>query len=290
MQGDVFRPGLSRDPQLVSQLREFQTNPRSLVFVSLAESYRKLGLFEQALEICAEGLEEHPDLPAGLLVKARIFFDQKRFAASLEIANAVLRRNPENIKARRLNAEIYLRLGQKQRALQSLTELLRLNPSDGEALRAMEDLESELNPALPVVDTRLIMRGSSDSRAAIQEFQVEHLSDWRESGAIESPELPQTVAAEKPAVSASEDDSEPAFATRTIAELYLRQGHEEKARKVLRRMLEQDANDAWTQAAWARLNGEENLSDTTSENPAKRVALAKVKYLERLLARVQGVS
>jgi hypothetical protein len=48
---EPYKPGLVRNRGLIEQLKEFQRNPRSLVFVSLAESYRAEGLPHQALDI-----------------------------------------------------------------------------------------------------------------------------------------------------------------------------------------------------------------------------------------------
>ncbi|MGZ3706566.1 MAG: hypothetical protein ACXWP1_12550, partial [Bdellovibrionota bacterium] len=62
MEREPYRPGLVRNQNLVQQLKELQKNPRSLVFVTLADNYRAEGLPHQALDILDEGMLFHPGL------------------------------------------------------------------------------------------------------------------------------------------------------------------------------------------------------------------------------------
>ena len=46
----------------IDELREkVARDPSSRVFLQLAEEYRKAGKFEEAVEVCQEGLKHHPN-------------------------------------------------------------------------------------------------------------------------------------------------------------------------------------------------------------------------------------
>ena len=179
MRTEQYRPGLGKNQGLVEKLREFQRNPRSLVFVSLAESYRTEGLASQALEILEEGLAHHAGLASAVVAKARCLFDLKRYAEALSETQLALRNNDQNLKAHKLQAEIYVRLGQRKAAIRALTRVVTLYPQDGEAVRALEELES-FEQARAVPAAAAMPRASVDTPPAalgrIEDFQVGSLS------------------------------------------------------------------------------------------------------------------
>ena len=49
-------------------------NPNAKVFAPLAEAYRKMGLLQQALEICERGVKYNPEYPSGLVAYGKKFF------------------------------------------------------------------------------------------------------------------------------------------------------------------------------------------------------------------------
>jgi tetratricopeptide (TPR) repeat protein len=296
---EPYRPGLVRNEKLVKQLKELQKNPRSLVFVSLAEQYRSEGLPLQALEILDEGLAYHPGLASAVLSRARCLFALRRFAEASVVCREILQANPENIKAYRLQADIFVRLGQRKAAIRALTKVVSLYPQDMSAVKALEELEN-LESRVIVPPERL-SRASTDSPPSapgrISDFQV---GSFRDSFAAISqkapeaaPEVVEMVDAEEPVLGAEPvgeaELAEPTFATRTIAELYLRQGLKRKAAKVLRKILEEEPDNAWAR---------ETLQDLGSDGivlPAQRPQIAKqrsaltqrAKMLERMLAQVR---
>lgn len=313
MEMEPYRPGLSRNQGLVQQLREFQRNPRSLVFVSLAETYRQEGLPQQALEILQEGMVYHPGLASAVVCRARCLFDLKRYAEALADLQVALLHNPENLKAYKLQSEIYLRLGQRKAAMRSLTKVLALYPQDHEASRALSELELLLAPPKAPVPVRTAAPPPSLGR--IEDFQVGtftqsmHQIEEAESSLAPSGELPkaQPLAAqvapdwteedEASAVASSSairaepenaTDEEPAFATRTIAELYLRQGLKGKAVKVLRKLLRDDPTNAWARETLQDLSSDGILLPSPKAEAKRSDSLAKrARVLEQLLAQVR---
>ncbi len=291
---EPYRPGLVRNQKLVQQLKELQKNPRSLIFVSLAEIYRSEGLPHQAIEILSEGLGHHPGLASAMLGKARCLFDLRRFAEASSLCRELLRANPENIKAHRLHADIFVRLGQRKAAIRSLTRVVSLFPQDLEAVRALEELEN-LETGI-FVPPEKVSRASSDSApptlGRISDFQV---GSFSESFAAIPPEeieaplvQPKFLEVRVSADAEPDDGTEPTFATRTIAELYLRQGLKQKAVKVIRKILQEEPMNVWARETLQDLGSDGIVPRAQPQVPPQRNALTqRAKVLERMLAQVR---
>lgn len=299
---ESYKIGLSKNAQLVNQLKDFQKNPKSLVFVSLAESYRAEGLFVQALEILEEGLLHHPQLASALVAKARCLNETRRYGEALQQLKVVLRNNPQNIKAHKLQAEICMRLGQRKAAIRALTNVVSLFPQDIESVRALEELENLENKEL--IPVRNIFVASSDRApqaplGRIEDFQVSGMDASLASigataaGHDSEPQLDfQEENYSAVAEISEEEESEPTFATRTIAELYLRQGLKSKAVRVLRKILRDDALNQWARETLQELESDGIV--LPSSKAAAPVAISpqnlrekKARKLERLLARAR---
>lgn len=294
---EPYKPGLVRNQGLLQQLKEFQRNPRSLVFVALADSYRQEGLPHQALEILEEGLTFHPGLASAVIAKARCLFELKRYAEALAETQAATRTNPQNLKAFKLQAEIYVRLGQRKAAIRALTHVVGLYPQDVEAVRSLEQLENlEARQFIPVQN---ISRASVDTMppaGKIEDFQVGSIGESFSSIGVEEPreEEPKLEAVQpaKPAplpVVEEAEEAEPTFATRTIAELYLRQGLKGKALRVLRKMAREDSANQWARETLQELESDEIvLPAKPQQAPKQSSSLQKrAKALEMMLARVR---
>lgn len=287
-ESEPYRPGLVRNQNLVGQLKELQKNPRSLVFVSLAESYRNEGLPHQALEILEEGLSHHPGIASAVLCKARCLFDLRRFAEASSVCRGLLQANPENIKAHRLQADIFVRLGQRRAAIRSLTRVVSLFPQDRESVKALEELEG-LETGI-FVKPEAISRASTDAAPApgrISDFQVGSFSE--SFSAIPSAEPAPEILEIAPVAEPEEEGGEPTFATRTIAELYLRQGLKRKAFKVLQKILQEEPGNVWARETLQDL-GSNGIVLPVQQSQAlmRRNALSqRARVLERMLAQVR---
>jgi|GEM_PF-6488676 len=290
---EPYRPGLVRNQNLVQQLKELQKNPRSLVFVSLAELYRSESLPHQAIEILNEGLNYHPGLASAVLAKARCLFDLRRFAEASAVCREILRSNGENIKAHKLQADIFIRLGQRKAAIRSLTKVVSLFPQDSEAARALEELEN-LETGIFVPPER-VSRASSDAAPAalgrISDFQVGSFSESFAAIPAENPVFSEpllVIPVENNNGPDPDDGGEPTFATRTIAELYLRQGLKRKALKVLRKILQEEPMNAWARETLQDLGSDGIVPRAQPKVPSQRNALTqRAKILERMLAQVR---
>ncbi len=306
MEKEPYKIGLSSNSTLISMLTEYQEDPRSRIFAKLADEYRKQGLVVQAMEIIDEGLEYHPGFSSALLVLAKCHFDKRRYADCLRILEKLLRDNAQNFRAERLRADVYMRLGQRSIAMASLSRVVEMVPNDLEAAKSLEELENLGSPAdkyptpnAPASTDRAPALGWQEgSVGEVAEFEVSDLGDlWtetiRESNAVAKAKVKSLesgdfldVATEEPEEEVAPALADPEFATRTVAELYLRQGLKEKAKQVLEIILKREPNNEW---AREQLASQFDSGDSVSNSPEVRQKnLVRAQVLERLLRNVRN--
>lgn len=137
----------------------------SRVFAPLAEAYRKNGNLHQALQICRQGLNLHPNFGGGWLQLAKIYSDQNEISKAIGALKKAVALAPENIHAHNLLADLYLTQKQPKESLKAFKMVLLLNPNDSRARKTIERLESltadeysnetfqiDASPALEIID------------------------------------------------------------------------------------------------------------------------------------------
>ncbi len=58
-------PSLALSPQVEKYMEMLREDPKSKVFVRLADEYIKGGLYDEAIHVCEEGLEHNPNYLSG---------------------------------------------------------------------------------------------------------------------------------------------------------------------------------------------------------------------------------
>lgn len=129
-------------PVLLKYLKMFQDDPKSRIFAPLAEAYRKIGLIDEAIEICLEGLDANPGFSGGLVALARAYFDKGNYDKVRESLKFVISESPDNTLAQRLYAQASLATGDVSEALSSLKVILYFNPQDQETQHLVNELET----------------------------------------------------------------------------------------------------------------------------------------------------
>ena len=129
--------------QLIEKYQEiYQKDPRSKIFASLAESYRKMDMAEAGFKVATQGVELHPNFIGGLVALGRCAID----TGHLDIAQKSLEKacglSRENLLAHQLLAEIYLNTKQPKLALKTYKTVLFYNPTHPKALKVVKKLES----------------------------------------------------------------------------------------------------------------------------------------------------
>ena len=131
------------NPVLVEKYQlMLQADPRAKVFAPLAEAYRKMGLFDEGIQLCLRGIEFHPDFASGRVALGRIYLDKGNIAMAAEQLQRAADLSPENLLAQSLLGEAYLKLRRPKDALAAYKMLLLLNPNDEKAQSTVRKLES----------------------------------------------------------------------------------------------------------------------------------------------------
>ncbi|MFL5815426.1 MAG: tetratricopeptide repeat protein [Bdellovibrionia bacterium] len=138
-----MRQKLAGHPQIYEYLKRYQEDPTSRVFAPLAESYRKAGLVDEAIDIAREGLRIHPNFIGGRVALARALFDKKQYSEVIDELGKVVEDVPDNLVAQRLIAESYLMSGRVSEALSAYKMLLYFSPSDEETAKMVQELEAQ---------------------------------------------------------------------------------------------------------------------------------------------------
>ena len=99
-------------PRLDELKRRVQRDPASISFAALAEEYRRLGMFAEAIETCRAGLLRHPAYISARVTLGRALVEIGEFDEASAELEQVLRSAPENLAAIRALADIHRRRGE----------------------------------------------------------------------------------------------------------------------------------------------------------------------------------
>jgi tetratricopeptide (TPR) repeat protein len=178
-------------------------DPRSTIFVSLSEAYRKMGMFDDAYSIATQGLEVLPDYCPGHVVLARIKCQQGDLAGSENSFSKALSLDNNNLAA--LVGFSRLRLIQERQA--DARELL---------LRARD-----LAPADSVINKLLLSLPETIVEPAPEPYDF----------------------ADEPSYEGEEYKTSEPFESATLADLYRKQGLPGKALEIYRNLLLRDPDN-----------------------------------------------
>lgn len=173
---------------LVKYQTMYDRNPRSRVFAPLAESYRKLGLLDEAFKVLKNGLKYHPDYSLGHLVLAHCYYDQEKYQLVYDTLKPLLSKNMDNIQMQRIFAEAAIELGYLEEALDTYKYLLFLNPQDKAFAQEIKKLEDDLQVGLKQLSSQQLIK-SPETQVEINE------DDWvqvnfAQSGTPQVPSAP----------------------------------------------------------------------------------------------------
>ena len=94
--------------------RRVQRDPASISFAALAEEYRRLGQFGDAIDTCRAGLLRHPAYVSARVTLGRALIEVGAYDEAASELEEVLRSAPENLAAIRALADIHGRRGETE--------------------------------------------------------------------------------------------------------------------------------------------------------------------------------
>ncbi len=212
------------DSAAIESLKErIARDPLSRAFLQLAEEYRRLGRYQDAVQVCLDGLARHPAYHTARISLGRTYMEAGNLEAARRSLSEVLELAPENHLAGKLLADVQRRIGDVAGAAETYRSILRYYPADREVGALLQNLLKTQPPA-----TR-----SSDPALEYRSEDIQRASPGNVRPAVDS--VPRSAPAE---LGPPQDDD--ALQTNTLAELYLRQGLVDRAVEVYRAMLRVD--------------------------------------------------
>jgi predicted Zn-dependent protease len=210
---------MSAPPNRLDELRvKVRADPGSRFFLGLAEELLRDGEHGEALAVLEAGLAARPLHVAATVAKARCLIELERPLEAWGALEPLLQRDPGHLVAAKLAVEIFLRVGDLDRARASLARYAPLGAADPDLVR-LKTRVGELEAA---------------ARAAAP-------------GAIAPARAP--AASATVAAAAAPDDE---VVTVTLGNLYLLQGHRSEAERIFRRILRTDPDNVAARQALAR--------------------------------------
>jgi tetratricopeptide (TPR) repeat protein len=169
-------------PLFLKYQEDFEKNPRSRVFAPLAETYRKLGMTDKAMEILSQGIRFHPTYVMGYLGLAFCYFDIRQFNLAYSTLRPLVENSRDNIRLQKLFADVCLELGYRDEALDTYKYLLFINPRDKEAADRVSTLEKILEEQYKPVHQPIYIPESEFKSPAIashneQMFDIDKLEN-----------------------------------------------------------------------------------------------------------------
>ncbi|NLD93479.1 MAG: tetratricopeptide repeat protein [Fibrobacter sp.] len=111
-------------------MTRFNKNPQSLVFSRLADEYRKDGNYSKAIEVCINGLQNHPSYITGRIVLGMCYTEQGNHQAAIQEFLAAIVLDRKNQGAMKQLADLFNRQGNSQTAGELYHMLSKLDPGN----------------------------------------------------------------------------------------------------------------------------------------------------------------
>jgi tetratricopeptide (TPR) repeat protein len=151
----LYTEGMSENPRIGELRRRVERDPTSIAFAQLAEEYRRIGAYDEAIKVCREGLTRHPGYLSAQVTLGRALMELQQFDEACTELESVLRAAPDNLAAIRALADIHQRRGDVPETMD-----LHMAPLD-EAL----PLDVSLDATMPSFDQMTDSGGEASSNA-----------------------------------------------------------------------------------------------------------------------------
>ena len=134
--------GTSEIAKLTERLSK---DPKSKLFVPLAEEYKKIGDIEMAMAVLTEGLKNNPGYVTAKSFLGRLLLDTGELSEAQKEFEEVIKAIPDNVLAQRKLGDIHVLQGRAQEALLFFKAVLAVNPRDLELNTLVADIEAGID-------------------------------------------------------------------------------------------------------------------------------------------------
>jgi len=117
-------------------------DPKSKLFVPLAEEYKKAGDIDMAIHVLLEGLKRNPEYVIARSSLGKLLIAKGDLAGAQQEFENVVKTSPDNLMAQKKLGDLLILQDRPQDALSHYKIALSLNPDDGELTCLMSDIEA----------------------------------------------------------------------------------------------------------------------------------------------------
>lgn len=117
-------------------------DPKSKLFVPLAEEYKKTGDIDMAVMVLQEGLANNPGYVTARSFLGRLLLENGDLVGAQKELEEVIKTIPDNLLAQRKLGDLYILMHRNSDALSRYKAALSLNPGDKEVTSLIADLEA----------------------------------------------------------------------------------------------------------------------------------------------------
>jgi|GEM_PF-711759 len=132
-----------RDFSEIARLSErYNKDPKSRIFVQLADAYRKSSMMDEALDILNKGLQHHPDYALAHLILGKCYYDKRLYEQAKDSFKKTLSLDQQNIVALRMLAQTCATTKDEQGQIDAYKGLIAIDPFDAQAKEKLDQLEA----------------------------------------------------------------------------------------------------------------------------------------------------
>lgn len=141
-QANLFASSMAGTSRIDELRKKFDENPRRY-FAPLANEYRKIGDFEQAIFICQEFLPQQPGHMSGHIVYGQALFESGRHDEARSVFETALALDPENLIALRHLGDLARAHGDAETARAWYRRVLESDPRNDEIAGILASLDTD---------------------------------------------------------------------------------------------------------------------------------------------------
>ncbi len=194
--------------------KKLAQNPDSMIFMPLADAYRKAGMLDEAIEVCKAGLNKHSSYTSARVVLGRIYSEKEMVEEAIVELKKAEANDSDNLMVHSMLGNAYLKKKMYADAVSQFQKFLSLNPEDTEIQEKLQEaLSAKQNPAA---------EKSRDTAKAVPE--APKMEEQKKEEKTEAPKIDRQKSIK-------------------AAELYTKKEEFDKAIELYRELLDEDAEN-----------------------------------------------
>lgn len=125
--------------------KKLEDDPKSRLFMPLAFAYLKLGKYDEAIDICSKGLDNHPEYHAAKTILANAFLEKGMIEEAKNLLYDIVEVSPDNYRANKMLGDILRNNGDLIGAAVYYRNALAIAPEDFELRVLIDELTESSN-------------------------------------------------------------------------------------------------------------------------------------------------